>query len=258
MILKAVLLDLDGVVYRGSELVPEADRLIAWVRQQGLGVAFLTNRSGQEIEHIQRHLQGLGVDCEPGEILTSALATAHYLDQAGAERVFVLGGPGLTQVLREGSISLVDENADHVVIGGTADLTFADITKATQLVLQGAELVATNTDRLVDSESGPVPGNGATVAAVAFATRMEPVVVGKPERYLVDMALDRLGVSPQEAILVGDSRETDIRAGRRAGIRTVLIRTGVGSRSSPEGLEETPDFEVEDHRALKELLAKLV
>ena len=257
--LRALLLDLDGVVYRGRKPVPGAADLVRWARQHGLDILFLTNRSGRTVDEIRRQLASGGVECTSERILTSSLATARYLRREGAKRVFFIGGEGLAEALRDAGYEPVETKADHVVVGSDPDLSFADVTRATRLLLDGdgtVTLVATNNDRLVDSDSGPVPGNGAVVAAISFAARVEPVVIGKPESYLVEMALDRLGVAKHEVILIGDNPETDVRAGRKAGIETVLLRTGVGARFEPRSEEEMPNWEARDHEELRRLLSE--
>jgi HAD superfamily hydrolase (TIGR01457 family) len=252
--LRALLLDLDGVVYHGRVPVPGAVELIRRWRGRGIGIRYITNRSGRTPEAVAAHLAALGVPCDPGEVLTSALATALHL---GPCRAFVIGEQGLVEVLGRHGIAVTDTDPAYVIVGGDSTVDYAKLTRAVRLVLAGAKLIATNPDRLVNTETGVVPGNGSIVAAIAYATRAEPTVIGKPEPTLVELALEQLGAARDEALLVGDNLETDIEAGRRAGVRTVHLLTGISREGDrPAGAPE-PTWTAADFEELGELVARL-
>lgn len=252
--LRALLLDLDGVVYHGSVPVPGAVEFIRRWRGRGIGIRYITNRSGRTPEAVAGHLAALGVPCDPSEVLTSAVATALRL---GPCRAFVIGEPGLIEVLGRHGVTVTDSDPSSVIVGGDSTVDYAKLTRAVRHVLAGARLIATNPDRLVNAETGVVPGNGSIVAAIAYATRAEPTVIGKPEPTLVELALEQLGAAPDEALLIGDNLETDIAAGRRAGVRTVHLLTGISRPGErPAGAPE-PTWTAADFGELEELVAGL-
>ncbi len=252
--LRALLLDLDGVVYHGRVPVPGAVEFIRRWRGRGVGIRYITNRSGRTPEAVAAHLAALGVPCDPSEVVTSAVATALKL---GPCRAFVIGEPGLVEVLGRHGIEVGDIDPACVIVGGDSTVDYAKLTRAVRLVLAGARLIATNPDRLVNVETGVVPGNGAIVAAIAYATRAEPTVIGKPEPTLVQLALEQLGAAPDEALLVGDNLETDIEAGRRAGVRTVHLLTGISKPSDRSPGAPEPTWTARDFGELETLVARL-
>lgn len=252
--LRALLLDLDGVVYHGRVPVPGAVEFIRRWRGRGIGIRYITNRSGRSPEAVASRLAALGVPCEPGEVLTSAVATALYL---GPCRAFVIGEPGLVEVLGRHGIEVTDSDPACVIVGGDSSVDYAKLTRAVRHLLAGARLIATNPDRLVNDETGVVPGNGSIVAAIAYATRAVPTVIGKPEPTLVRLALEQLGAAPGEALLVGDNLETDVEAGRRAGVRTVHLLTGISRPGERPAAAPEPTWTARDFGELEELVRKL-
>lgn len=252
--LRALLLDLDGVVYHGRVPVPGAVEFIRRWRGRGVGIRYITNRSGRTPETVAGHLAALGVPCDPGEVLTSAVATALHL---GPCRASVIGEPGLIDVLGRHGIEVTEADPACVIVGGDSTFDYEKLTRAVRHVLAGARLIATNPDRLVNTETGVVPGNGSVVAAIAYATRAEPTVIGKPEPTLVELALEQLGAAPGEALLIGDNLETDVEAGRRAGVRTVHLLTGISRAGDrPPGAPE-PTWTARDFGELDEVVARL-
>lgn len=253
--LRALLLDLDGVVYHGRVPVTGAVEFIRRRRDDGLGIRYITNRSGRTPEAVAGHLADLGVPCDPGEVLTSAVATALRL---GPCRAAVIGEPGLIEVLGRYGVEVTDDEPAYVVVGGDSTVDYARLTRAVRQVLAGARLIATNPDRLVNTETGVVPGNGSIVAAIAYATRAEPTVIGKPEPTLVELALEQLGAGPDEALLIGDNLETDIEAGRRAGVRTVHLLTGISRQGGRPEVAPAPTWTAADFGELEALVARLL
>jgi len=233
-------MDLDGVVYRGRDPVPGAAEFIDRWRGRGVRFAFLTNRSGRAPLEVAGHLRSLGIPCQPDEVLTSATATARHL---GKGSVYAIGGEGLRAALRQHGLTLTDSEPDYVVVGGDSSITYDKLVIAVRLIRNGARFVATNADRLVNTQTGVVPANGAIVQALAYATGIQPMIVGKPEPIMIRQAIELLAVSKGEVILIGDNLETDIEAGRRAGIRTVHLLTGIssGPQVTLRGYQELED-----------------
>lgn len=257
---RALLLDIDGVLIHGARALPGAARLLERLGERKH--AFITNNPIRTPRELADGLAAIGLPRpQPARILTSAQATARWLAQVRPGfRYFAVGAPGLDQALREVGEPDADA-ADVVVVGEGAGLDYASLTTGINLVLQrGARLVATNPDPTVDAvdEQGAhciLPGGGALVAAFAVATGITPTVVGKPEPLLYEMALEQLGCSAAECLMVGDRPDTDIAGAQRLGMWTALVRTG---RFAPgrAWLDEqpAPDVDVAD---LEQLMAQL-
>jgi HAD superfamily hydrolase (TIGR01450 family) len=224
------LLDLDGVVYRGEEAIPDAAAALAKSTAAGLRRAFVTNNASRSPEKVAEHLRLLGIPAAPEEIVTSAQAAAHLL----ADRlptgacVLVVGTDSLAREVTGRGLTLAStaqEAPAAVVQGYSPDTGWRILAEAVVAVRQGALWVATNTDLTLPSPRGPLPGNGAFVAVVQAATQAAPVVAGKPELAMHREMMERTGaVHP---LIVGDRLDTDIEGATRAGIDSLLVLTGV-------------------------------
>ena len=224
------LLDLDGVVYVGRDAVPGvADHLRA-ARAVGMKLAFVTNNAARPPSVVSDHLTGLGVESEAADVVTSAQAAARLVAEKvpTGSRVFVIGGSGLEQALREEGlepVQSVEAEPAAVVSGYHPDLRWRTVIDGAILVKRGLPWVVSNTDRSVPTPHGPGPGNGVLVRAVAEFTGVTPVVAGKPEPPLFLETLRRVGgVRP---LVVGDRLDTDIEGAQRAGFDSLLVLTGV-------------------------------
>ena len=240
----AVLLDLDGTVYRGGEAVPGAVDAVRAVRQRGTAVRFVTNNASRSPQDVAQHLTELGFAAEVPEVSTSAQAGAAVL----AQRV-----PSGAQVVVVGAQALVDEvaavglrpvraaNPDvaAVVQGLSRDTGWHELAEACVAIRAGALWVACNVDATLPTERGQLPGNGALVAALRTATGADPVVAGKPARPLLDQAARSAGA--RRALVVGDRLDTDIAGAHHAELDSLLVLTGV---STPADLLAAPP----DHR----------
>ncbi|HIH44588.1 MAG TPA: HAD-IIA family hydrolase, partial [Candidatus Methanoperedenaceae archaeon] len=218
--------DLDGVVYRGSELIEGADRKLLELRGKGK-VIFLTNNSTKSRREYALKLNRMGIPCDETDIVTSSYAAALYITgNFGRSRVYPVGEYGLTYELWMQGHSISD-SADVVVAGLDRSLTYRKLAIALANIRNGAKFIATNRDATMLTEHDILPGAGAIVAALETACGISPVVVGKPETYIVDSVLSQLGASPGECTIIGDRLETDILLGKRLGMRTVLVLSGV-------------------------------
>jgi len=225
--LRGFVFDLDGCVWQGERLNPGAAETLAALHRAGRGVAYLTNNSRARGAEISAKLRRLGVTpsepaLTPLEILGDVVA-----ERYGRSRVLVIGAPELAAVVESAGHTLVEvkawREATVVAVGNDFDLTYERLTAAARAAAAGAPVVTPNVDPRLPLEDGDfLPGCGAIVAAVCVAAGVRPVVVGKPEPPLFRMALGRLGLSPHEAAMVGDSVESDMAGGRRVGMRTVL------------------------------------
>jgi HAD superfamily hydrolase (TIGR01450 family) len=224
---RGIVFDLDGCVWNGSEVTPGATELIAALHRRQRRVAFLTNNSRATGRDIHDRLSRLGVEAEADRVLTPLEILGEFIsDRHGVSRVLVIGAPEMTEVIRAAGHQIVpvDGYADATVVavGNDFELTYARLTAACRAVSRGAALVTPNLDPRLPVEGGDfLPGCGAIVEAVATAGMRRPEVVGKPEPPLFRIALARLGVEPADAVMVGDSLESDIKGARLVGMLTV-------------------------------------
>lgn len=225
--LRALLIDLDGVVYRGEAPLPGAADLGPALTAMHIDYAFVTNNATLTPEQYSAKLGRMGIAADPSRVVTSSIATAAYLATLSPSggNVCVVGEAGLIHAIRDAGFTVTDEDPAFVVAGLDRGLTYERLIAATRGILRGATFIATNADRALPVEDGLWPGAGAIVAAIATATGVQPTVMGKPEPALLNVALQRLGVQPGDAAMVGDQVQTDIQAGHAAGMATVLVAT---------------------------------
>ncbi len=243
---KSYLIDMDGVIVRGSELIPGADAFLERLHQRQIKFLILTNNPLYTPRDLLHRLQRIGVNVTADHIYTSALATAQFLKKQMPEgTAFVIGESGLTQALHDAGYVLTDRDPDYVVVGETTALNYERLTQAVRLVSQGARFIATNPDPSGPGDGGLVPACGALAAFIQSATGIEPYFVGKPNALMMRTALRYLNEHSENAIMVGDRMETDIRVGTEAGLETVLVLTGVSTREMVEKFPYRPTRIVE-------------
>lgn len=248
--LKGFIIDMDGVLYRGERPIEGAARAVEMLRRKGKKVVFLTNNSAHTRRAYAKKLARIGVTSDESEIVTSGYATALYLrERAPSARIYVVGEPGLKQELKEAGFTPISDEraaeATHVVAGLDRTLSYKRIAAALRALLGGAELVATNTDSTYPTEAGLSPGAGATVGALSGCSGRKPVVIGKPSPYMLKLALDTLGTKPRETAVIGDRLDTDIAVGKRVGLVTILVLSGVATErdvARVRGTKLAPDF----------------
>ena len=250
--LRALLIDLDGVMYRGETPLPGAANVISTLASLGIDYAFVTNNATLTPEQYQAKLGRMGIDVDAQRVVTSSIATAAHLKELspGGGTVCVVGEGGLVQALADAGFEVSDSNPTFVVAALDRHLTYQRLIAATRGIMGGAAFIATNADPALPVDDGLWPGAGAIVAAIATATGVQPTVIGKPEPTILLVALDRLGVVPGAAAIVGDQVQTDVRAGRAAGVATILMASDL-AKDAP-GV--TPDLVVRDLSELLELL----
>jgi HAD superfamily hydrolase (TIGR01450 family) len=224
------LLDLDGVVYLGRQPIPGVADALSAARSAGMHLAFVTNNASRTPDQVAKLLADLGVEADPGEVVTSAQAGARMLAErlpAGA-KVLVTGADALRREVTSRGLRVVEDSSDEpdaVVQGFSPDIGWRDLAEACVAIRQGAFYVATNRDETVPSPRGPLPGNGSLVGLVAKVTGVEPTVAGKPHPALHLESVERTGaVTP---LIVGDRLDTDIEGANRAGCASLLVFTGV-------------------------------
>ncbi len=225
---KSYLLDMDGVLVRGSQPIPGAQQFIERLVKSNTRFAILTNNPMHTPRDLQHRLKNVGLEVPDDCLFTSAMATAHFLQtQMPNGSAFAIGETGLTTALHEVGYVLTERDPDYVVLGETTNYSFERISKAVRLVAAGARFIATNPDASGPSEKGIEPACGAMAALIQKATGIAPYFIGKPNPLMVRSALRFLGAHSEEAVMVGDRMDTDVVAGMESGMRTILVLTGV-------------------------------
>jgi HAD superfamily hydrolase (TIGR01450 family) len=251
----AILLDLDGTVYRGAEAVSGAADTVTVVRKAGTAVRFVTNNAARSPTEVADQLVGLGIPTEPAEICTSAQAAADVLADRlppGAT-VLVVGTNALADEVREVGlrpVAAANQRVDAVVQGLSREIGWRELSEACLAVRGGAFWVACNADPTLPTERGQVIGNGALVAAVSVATGRKPVVAGKPNRPLMDRASRSAGA--RRPLVVGDRLDTDIDGAAAAGQDALLVLSGVTRPADLLGSSSRPRYLAADLTALTE------
>jgi NagD protein len=241
------LFDLDGTIYLGERLIPGADAAIAALRAAGRRVAFLSNKPLQTRAEYAAKLTRLGVPAAPADVINSSLVLARYLrDRDPGAPVFVIGEPPMLDEMRAHGFEVrSDERVRWVVIAFDRTFDYAKLNIALQAVRQGARLIATNPDRTCPVEGGEIPDCAGMIAAVEAVTdKKVEAIVGKPSPIILEVALATLGVPARDAVIVGDRIETDIVMGRRLGLGTVLVLSGVTRADDPRIAAAAPDHVV--------------
>ena len=255
---RGFIFDLDGTVYRGENAIPGAPQTIAWLRQRGCGVVFLSNKPLQHRQAYAEKLTRLGIPTRPDEVINSSWVLTRWLAQeAPGAALFAIGEPPLLAELRTAGFRLTEKPTEIEFVVASFDRTF-DYRKlqiAFDAIHAGARFIATNADRYCPIPSGGLPDAAAVIGAIEGCTgKQVEVVVGKPSPITVRAILDRLQLLASECIIVGDRLETDIRMGQEAGMATGVVLTGVTTPDLLAASEIQPDYVL--HR-LDELLPEL-
>jgi arabinose operon protein AraL len=239
------LFDLDGTVYLGDRLLPGAAAAIAALREDGRRVGFLTNKPLQTRVDYAAKLTRLGIATASDDVITSSVVLARHLAKLdpGAP-LFVIGEPPLLAELRGHGFEVrADARVRWVVVAFDRTFDYAKLDTALQASRAGARLIATNPDRTCPTEDGEIPDcAGMTAAVEAVTGRTVEAVVGKPSPLMLEVALASLGLAARECVIVGDRIETDIVMGKRLGVATVLVLSGVTRAGDPRIAEIGPDL----------------
>lgn len=240
-----VLIDMDGVVYRGADPIPGAQDFVKNLQSSGIPFLFLTNNSQRTRLDIAAKIQRLGFPVGPDHIYTCGIATARFLArQKPGCTAYVLGETGLTTALHTNGIAIVDKDPDYVVVGEGRTYTFEMLEHATNLVLKGAKLIATNMDPNCPTDRGTRPGCGAIVKLLEEATGIKAFSLGKPNPIMMRDARKSLNLDAAHTFMIGDTMETDILGGIQLGYSTILVLTGGTKREDLSRFAYQPDHVV--------------
>ncbi|MEW6222132.1 MAG: HAD-IIA family hydrolase [Candidatus Hadarchaeota archaeon] len=248
--ISGVILDMDGVLYRGNQPIVGSAKAVKCLRDEGRRVVFSTNNSAHSRVAYVKKLRMIGIEADKSEIITSGHAAAVYLKKhAPRAKVYPIGEIGLLEELKLAGVDVVPsskaKNATHVVVGIDKNFRYEKIAAGLQALLAGAEFIATNPDPTYPTEAGLSPGAGATIGALAGCFGKGPsLVVGKPSLMMIRMALEKLGTGRKTAV-VGDRIDMDVAVGKKLGLRTVLVLSGVCTLEDEKrvrGTKMAPDF----------------
>ena len=246
------ILDLDGTVYLGNELIPGALETIEYLKANNKKVLYLTNKPLETREQYANKLTELGIPTKPDEILTSSVVMAHYLNrQSSGPLVYVIGEQPLIDELQLAGIKtiqqpeLIEFAVDYVVVAFDRTFDYKKLNNGFQAIKKGARFVATNGDRTCPVPGGEIPDCAAMIGALEGATgKKVEIIVGKPHRLTIEAALSLLKVEKERAIIIGDRIETDILMGKNAGIASALVLTGITKKDdfSKKGITYRPTY----------------
>lgn len=253
--IRAVLFDMDGVLYRGMQALPGVNELLRFFDEQGIVYACITNNASMTAEQYETKLATIGISIPARLVVTSAMAAGRYLRESypRGTRVLIVGMKGIRDaLLADGYFSEDLERPELVVQGVDFELTYATLKRAALAIRNGARYIATNPDRTFPSEEGLIPGAGAIMAAIAAASDATPFIIGKPAPTMFRVAVELLDVSPSETLMIGDRLDTDIAGAQNAQLAGALVLTGVSTRAELDASPIKPDLVFED---LPEVLA---
>jgi len=259
---KGFIFDLDGVVYIGDIPIEGARETLAYLRERGKKVRFLTNNASKSRRDYARKLNGMGIECSEEDVVTSSYGAALYLkEKYGKGKCVVIGEEGLEEELSKQGFGVVSgregEKADFVVVGIDRNFNYAKLTTALRAVKNGAKFIATNLNPSKLTEEGIVPGAGPMVAALETCSGIKSeIIVGKPNPMLFDICISNMKIGKEEVATIGDVVDVDIIGGNRLGIYTILVLTGITKKEDLKNLrgEMRPDLVLNSIADLKELV----
>jgi NagD protein len=238
---ESFLIDMDGVLVHEGHPLPGSAEFIARLSDAGRKYMVLTNNSIYTPRDLRARLTRAGIALPDDALWTSALATAQFLDsQRPGGTAHVVGEAGLTTALHDIGYVLTESDPDYVVLGETRTYSFEAITRAIRLIRAGARFIATNPDPTGPSAEGLLPATGSVAALISRATGVTPYFVGKPNPLMMRSALNQLGAHSESTVMIGDRMDTDVVAGLEAGMRTVLVLTGITARAEVERFPYRP------------------
>lgn len=250
--IKALILDMDGVLWKGEEPIGDLPAIFDQFLKVGLKIMFATNNALKPIAGYREKLNAFGVDINGNQIINSTMAVCYLLQKefpAGGP-VYIVGSQGLQAHLRENGFYQAEEDVLAVVVGLDRAFTYEKLERANQLIRSGARFIATNPDPTFPLPNGMAPGAGSIIAAVQTAAQKMPEFAGKPSPTMFELALKELGLPPEQVLAVGDRLDTDILGGHRAGCRTALVLSGIHQQTDLENWLPQPDLVAANLEAL--------
>jgi 4-nitrophenyl phosphatase len=259
--IRALIIDVDGVLWRGKQPLPGVAAFFDFLQSRRLPFIIATNNSMHPASDITARLARIGAHVSEEHVLTSAEAAALYLPRIApnAKRVYLLGGEGLVEAMTRAGYDIVDQDADAVIAGIDVNLTYEKLKRAAREIRRGALFIGTNADKTLPVDNGDVvPGAGPIIAAIQTATDVVPIIIGKPARAMFDIAVEKMNLPREFTAMLGDRLDTDIEGGRGAGLKSILVLTGVTTSEMLAQSSIQPDFVFQDLNALRTEWARLL
>ena len=255
--IRAMMIDIDGTLLRGNLALPGLVEFFDFLNQHGIQFQVASNNATKTLSAYHQKIIAFGAQLSLENVLTCSTVTALYLQEKyPGGKVFMIGQSGLDEALTQAGMQIISGlsgEVDAVVVGGDYSLTYEKLKYASLHIQRGAEFIGTNPDLLFPTDEGLVPECGMTLVALETATQIKPVIMGKPNRFMFDLGMKKMGVQPHETAMLGDRLETDIQGGQIAGMKTILVETGVDNQSSIVNKGIQPDLVVQDLPELVEI-----
>jgi NagD protein len=237
------IIDMDGVIYHGNRLLPGVNDFLKWLEESGKKYLFLTNASQRTPKELHEKMERLGINVGEEHFYTSALATAAFLSSQKPDgSAYIIGDAGLIHALYSVGYTTNNISPDYVVVGDTNSYNFEKIEVAVNLVIKGARLIGTNPDVSGPIENGITPSVKALIAPIEIASGKKAYFVGKPNPLMMRIALKRLGIKREDAIVIGDRMDTDIRCGLESEIDTLLVLSGITDKTEIDNFPYRPRY----------------
>jgi 4-nitrophenyl phosphatase len=242
--IRALILDIDGVIWKGGQPIGDLPAIFSAIQARNLKFIFATNNAVRTIPQFIERIAALGIPITPNQIVNSAMSVAHLLAQRfpNGGPVYIIGEDGIRQALANQGFFHAEQNVLAVIVSLDRKISYEKLTRATLLIRAGAPFYGSNPDRTYPTPEGLTPGAGTLLAAIEAATDTTPIIAGKPQPALFELALQRLGVERSQALVVGDRLETDILGGQRAGLPTALVLSGVSTAEQAANCQPAPDL----------------
>jgi NagD protein len=241
---QGLLIDMDGVIYGGDELIQGADQFISRLLKNNIPFMFMTNNSQRTRLEVVRKLKKLGIEVTEKHVYTSAMATGKFLGEQSAKTAYVLGEGGLLTSLHENGLALVETEPDFVVLGEGRNFTLEMVQKAVDMILGGAKFITTNRDPSPRKPGWNNLGIAATTAMIEEATGIRAFTIGKPGPVMMRSARKALNLETADTTVIGDTMDTDIQGGIQMGYKTILVLSGITKKDELDHYAFKPDLVV--------------
>ncbi|MBP2099575.1 TIGR01457 family HAD-type hydrolase [Enterococcus rivorum] len=238
------LIDLDGTIYLGEEIIPAGKRFIEQLQQRKLPFLFVTNNTTKTPEAVANRLaKEFDIHVSKETIYTASLATIDYMKESGkGKKVYVIGESGLVDLILSAGFIWDEETPDYVVVGLDTHITYEKISKAVLAIQKGGTFIGTNPDKNIPTEAGLLPGAGSLISLVETATQVKPIFIGKPNAIIMDEAIKIMNLAKKDVLMVGDNYETDIQSGVQNGIDSLLVLSGFTPKTAVADLPVQPTY----------------
>ncbi len=250
--ISGMILDMDGVLWVGNKQIGNLEQIFKKIADENIEIVLATNNSTKSVTTYQSLLKSFNVELNAHKIINSAMAAGYWLSHQypSGGSIFILGETGLQETLKDFGFEHTEEKPLAVVVGMDRKVTYEKISKASRFIREGSVFIGTNPDKTFPTSSGLAPGAGAIVAAVEAAAGLPPLIMGKPQITLFEMALERINKPANQVLVVGDRLDTDILGGRRAGCRTALVLSGACTVDDLANCPYQPDLVAPDLTSL--------